>query len=36
VLAMPVAGILNTLLQYGYEILTDHTPKDEELAVEAS
>src|SRR5229473_1689278 len=35
VLAMPVAGILNTLLQYGSEILTDHTPKDEEVAVEA-
>jgi predicted PurR-regulated permease PerM len=37
VLAMPVAGILNTLLQYTYDLVIGHTPKeDEDLAVEAS
>jgi predicted PurR-regulated permease PerM len=36
VLAMPVAGVLNTLLQYTYDVVTSDTPKDEDLAVEAS
>ncbi len=36
VLAMPVAGILNTLLQYAYDLVAGRPAKDEELAVEAS
>ncbi|HUQ42362.1 MAG TPA: AI-2E family transporter [Candidatus Limnocylindrales bacterium] len=36
VLAMPVAGILNTLLQYGYDVLTGTPAPVEEPLVEAS
>jgi predicted PurR-regulated permease PerM len=36
VLAIPVAGILNTLLQYAYDLFAGRPAKDEELAVEAS
>ncbi len=36
VLAMPVAGILNTLLQYAYDLVAGRPAKDEEPAVDAS
>ena len=36
VLAMPVAGILNTLLEYAIDLVGRKPPKDEELAVEPS
>ena len=36
VLAMPVAGILNTVLQYAYDLVAGKPATDEELAVEAS
>jgi predicted PurR-regulated permease PerM len=36
VLAMPVAGILNTLIQYGYDVLTGRPAPEEEPLVEAS
>lgn len=36
VLAMPVAGILNTLIQYAYDVLTGRPAPEEEPLVEAS
>jgi predicted PurR-regulated permease PerM len=36
VLAMPVAGILNTLIQYAFDVLTGRPAPDEEPLVEAS
>jgi predicted PurR-regulated permease PerM len=36
VLAMPVAGILNTLIQYAYDVLAGRTAEEERRLVEAS
>jgi predicted PurR-regulated permease PerM len=36
VLAMPVAGILNTLIEYAYEVVADRPPKETDDLIEAS
>ncbi len=36
VLAMPVAGILNTLIEYAYDVVAGRTPKESDDLIEAS
>ena len=36
VLAMPVAGILNTLIEYAYDVVAGRTPKESDDLTEAS